>query len=370
MWWTDAYRRGRRSALIAAFAISAATHALVLWAPGPDPGGEEEAQPLLARLRPPVLSQPVAAPVEAAPLAVPPRRSRPVRPKAAPAVIPDAAMPDARADALPAALPQPETVAAMPPPVDPPPADDRGIPPVESGQVAASGGDAGGGDALPDSIPAVAPIGERLSGRGLIRFRVERGDRGFVVGQSEHRWEIDDGRYALTAISETSGLAALLKSVRVVHESRGSVTPGGLRPEYFSIARSGRATDEVVQFDWEQGLLRFGEAAVQPAPPGAQDLLSFHYQIGLLPHLEAGYTLPVATGRKLDSYRFEAVGEELIEVPAGSFRTLHLKVSGTTTTELWLAYDAALLPVKIRHVDRKGESFVQVATQLQFSQEE
>ena len=33
-------------------------------------------------------------------------------------------------------------------------------------------------------------------------------------------------------------------------------------------------------------------------------------------------------------------------------------------TELWLAYDYLLLPVKIRHVDNQGGSFVQVATAI------
>jgi hypothetical protein len=39
------------------------------------------------------------------------------------------------------------------------------------------------------------------------------------------------------------------------------------------------------------------------------------------------------------------------------------------TTEIWLAYDRALLPVKIQHVDRKGNLYVQVATAIELSQE-
>ena len=60
----------------------------------------------------------------------------------------------------------------------------------------------------------------------------------------------------------------------------------------------------------------------------------------------------------------EVLGDEDIELPAGTMRTLHLRTPGTNSTELWLAYDYLLLPVKIRHEDNKGDSFVQVATDI------
>jgi hypothetical protein len=61
------------------------------------------------------------------------------------------------------------------------------------------------------------------------------------------------------------------------------------------------------------------------------------------------------------------LGDELIKLPAGEIRTLHLRAPGENTTELWLAYDYLLLPVKIRFVDRNDRVFVQVATQIQTS---
>ena len=63
------------------------------------------------------------------------------------------------------------------------------------------------------------------------------------------------------------------------------------------------------------------------------------------------------------------LGDEEIEVPAGVLRTLHLRAPGVNTTELWLAYDYLMLPVKIRHVDRKGDSLVQVAIKIEVSPE-
>ena len=99
-------------------------------------------------------------------------------------------------------------------------------------------------------------------------------------------------------------------------------------------------------------------------PPGAQDFISFYYAFGYLPQVGATVDLPVSTGRKLDTIRFTRVGEEVLELAFGSVPTVHLRASGDTTTEVWLATDRLLLPVKIRHIDKKGERFDQIATEL------
>ena len=214
-----------------------------------------------------------------------------------------------------------------------------------------------------------APAESRLPARGMIRYRVDRGDQGFEVGRSTHAWEVVDGAYRITAVTETSGLAALFKPLRIELESRGRLTAEGLQPENFQIRRGGVETNEKAVFDWAQMQVKIGNAAAQPLTPGAQDLLSFHYQLGFLAHPEANNNLPIATGKKFESYRLESLGDEQIEIPAGSFRTLHLRAPGDNTTELWLAYDYLLLPVKIRHLDRDGDSFVQVATEIQLSKD-
>ena len=71
--------------------------------------------------------------------------------------------------------------------------------------------------------------------------------------------------------------------------------------------------------------------------------------------------LPITTGKKYDLYPLERVGDEMIETPVGQLQTLHLRAPGANTTELWLAYDYLLLPVRIRHEDKKGNSLVQTA---------
>ena len=135
------------------------------------------------------------------------------------------------------------------------------------------------------------------------------------------------------------------------------------------IRRGGIETNEKAEFDWAQMQVKIGNGPLQPFTAGAQDLLSFHYQLGFLPHPEAGGSLPIATGKKYETYRLEPLGDEEIEIPAGKVRTLHLRAPGDNTTELWLAYDYLLLPVKIRHLDRDGDSFVQVAIEIRLSKD-
>jgi hypothetical protein len=203
--------------------------------------------------------------------------------------------------------------------------------------------------------------------RGLIHYRVDRGDSNFEIGYAEHEWQMVDGRYRLRSLVETTGLVWLFKAVRIEMDSQGAIAAEGLRPETFVVRRNGRDTPETAAFDWQRMTVRIGDRPEQALAYGAQDLLSFNYQLGFLPHLEAGGTLPIATGKKYGVYRLEVIGDEEIEVPAGLMRTLHLRTPGVNTTELWLAYDHLLLPVKIRHIDNKGDSFVQVATKIQMS---
>jgi hypothetical protein len=218
-----------------------------------------------------------------------------------------------------------------------------------------------------EAEPQVEP---RLPPRGRITYRVDRGDSNFEIGVSRQEWEIVDDHYRLTSVIETTGLVWLFKAYRIDMESLGEITRDGLRPETFVIRRNGRETDEEASFDWNAMTVRVGKQPERVLDNGAQDLLSFNYDLGFLSNGEVRHTLPIVTGKKYGIYELEVIGDEEIEVPAGILRTLHLRAPGETTTELWLAYDYLLLPVKIRFVDKKGDSLVQVATGIRLGAEQ
>lgn len=217
-----------------------------------------------------------------------------------------------------------------------------------------------------ESPPPPAPPAIALPARGSIRFAVIRGTEGFVVGQSIHEWTHDGGRYQVRSVTETTGIAAVFKPARVVQASEGRIHVGGLQPVGFRHEKL-KGTDTAA-FDWERHLLSYDGKEVM-LPDGTQDMLSLYYQAGLLALSAPALELPVATGRKLERYRFDAMGEEALTVDGKEWRTLHLAAkTGTDGIELWIAPELHGLPLKIRFIDRKGEIFDQIAIAIELKQ--
>ncbi|MDR1163440.1 MAG: DUF3108 domain-containing protein [Candidatus Accumulibacter sp.] len=256
----------------------------------------------------------------------------------------------------------------------------------DSGDGSASGGTGGtipygveevdfpdgdtGGSRNAGGILGDASAPPRLPPGGRIDYRVDFGDREFEAGKAVSEWTIADGRYHLKMEVETVGLAWLVKPYRAVMESRGRVMPEGLVPDLFSVSRNGEDADERAVFDWRSMTVSVGKSGrTQAMEVGAQDLLSFNFHLGFMRYPVIGSRLPLVTGKKYGVYLLEKLGDEEIETPVGTLRTLHLGASGART-ELWLAYDYLLLPVKIRFVDSKGQSFVQIVSALRLNDTE
>ncbi|MEI7613337.1 MAG: DUF3108 domain-containing protein [Betaproteobacteria bacterium] len=315
-------------ALIIALAASLGIHLSVLF--GPEMGGstEPEAPTLLAELRP--LPKALAEPVH-----------KPVKPKVR-KTLPHQVV---------------ETLASATPAISVPGASPEGVPEaLATGEVVVA-----------DEPPTI--VASRLPEHGRILYRVDRGDSGFEIGKATSEWAINDGHYRLNLETETTGLVWLFKSYRISMESQGRLDAEGLKPDHFAIRRNGIDAGENASFDWDNMQIRLGDGAAQEMAAGAQDLLSFNFHLGFMPHSVVGNTLPITTGKKYGIYRLEVLGDEEVDTPAGLMRTLHLRAPGTNTTELWLAYDYLLLPVKIRHTDAKGDSLVQIALHIQLSPE-
>jgi hypothetical protein len=319
-------------ALFVALLGSLAIHAAALF--GTDAelfGGEPEATvPLRAELRP--LPEPPASP----PAAVPPASS--AKPAAKHAKAPKLAM----------ARPAPQAVSVAPE-TETEPAPE--IAPEMSSTA---------------TRPPAEPAKPILPATGTIRFAIYKESLGLQIGRAEHRWEFaEDGSYRLTGITETSGLAALFKPVRLQTESRGRMVAGGMQPDSYRTLKNGKDANENADFDWASGAVTLSrDGSVRPIAPGTQDILSLNYQLAYLGKLAEGSTLGVVTGKKYERYAIDSLGEEEIETPAGRFRTLHLRAMTDSVTEIWIALDRQRLPVKIRFTDKKGESFEQVATEL------
>jgi hypothetical protein len=314
--------------LLFAFVASLGIHAAALLGPGWGLPLSQEPEPPATRIDA-VIARPAArtesAPVTAAPK-VPPAKPR------------VAASPVLAPEFQPAPAPEPTATAPIPPPQE----------------------------AIPVTAPAAeaaAPAAPKTSlpGRGRARFLVTRGEGGFVIGQAIYTWEHDGFRYRLKNLIETTGLAAVFRPVQSLASSEGEVTGDGLRPTQFRQERVG-GTD-TASFDW---LGRFVTYAGRrdPIVNGTQDLLSMYFQLVLMAPMQGAVDMPIATGRKLETYRFEVLGETMLPLPAGERRTIHVRArGGGDTIEVWMAAGedgrARGMPLKIRFIDRKGELFDQ-----------
>lgn len=322
-------------ALLVALAVSLVIHALALFVPDIDLSSLLYTPPLRAEIV--VVPPPAAKPSPAAAFALPPSKPAQKAPRPQPAPTPPAS-PAAAAPLLGAA-----GNATVPPPA--PTAAASSPPAAAAPAVAAS--------------PAV----ERQRYQGRIRFLVYKGEQGLEVGQEIHQWEVVDGAYRLTGTLETTGLAAVFKPLRIVKESRGRIDGSGLHPERFVVTRNGQATGERADFDQAGGTVSVAGRAAQPASADAQDLMSFHYQLGLLlpdSRLDFGLT----TGKKYANFRFERLADATLTTPAGTFRTRHYRSSDDSTMEVWLAVERSGVPVRIRYTDRSGDVYDEVAAEI------
>lgn len=337
--------------LVLALLASSLFHVAVVIAPGwtlPE-AFEADLPPtidaVLVKAPLPAESVPVARPPPRPPPAPPARKPRP--PSAAPAVI---------VAQTPSGVPA--VVSATPPVAEP----SLAVAPAPTVADAVTEPPAN----LASEPAAPVPVNTPLPGKGHIRYVVTLGERGFIIGHAVHSWEHDGYTYHLKSLTETTGLVSLFRPAQVLQTSQGEVTTAGLKPHEFRHERAGRT--EAANFDWGRHIVSNG-GREDSLRDGTQDLLSMYYQLVLLAPRNGAIDMPIATGRKLASYRFEVLGEETLSFPAGARQAVHIRTrSGNDTIEMWLPIGeggrSSGMPLKMRITDRKGDIYDQIADDL------
>jgi hypothetical protein len=184
----------------------------------------------------------------------------------------------------------------------------------------------------------------------------------YPVGEVRHRLDIDENsHYSLQVSMATTGFVSLFKTFGMNQQSSGTISAQGLRPDEFSevkITSDGKQTSSA-KFDWQNNQVAFSNGNESALPGQTQDILSFLYQFSQVQLEQSTLPMHVSNGRKLESYQFEVGAEEEIQTRLGKLRTLHLvkiHAPGEEGLEIWLGLEYRLLPVKIRQIDRKGET--------------
>jgi hypothetical protein len=187
-------------------------------------------------------------------------------------------------------------------------------------------------------------------------------------GRAVYNWSRDGDSYRITGEAEAIGFFTLFLEGRVLQESRGTVTPEGLRPQTF-IERKPSMVTEGLEFDWEGHKVTFdrnNEKKTEPLADNVVDWLSMIFQMAAVPP-PAGedYQLRVLTQRKYYTFKLKILGEEDIEIPLGKVRALHLRhideKDETEVVDVWLGLDQHYLPVKLRYPVAKNHLTVEQA---------
>jgi hypothetical protein len=199
-----------------------------------------------------------------------------------------------------------------------------------------------------------------------VHYVVTYGEGGFVIGETTLEWHVDGEHYSIHSIAVPRGIAAIVGKTRT-QESTGEVTVEGLRPREFRDKREGR-DPETASFDWAANEVVFsGGRGNTRLVPGGQDIVSVFFQLAWLAP-RGDIEMTVATASRFARRSFEWVGEEDMMLATRSLKTLHLRTrSEDDSTEVWLAVTHGGLPVKIRHIDRKGDAFEQTADVLELN---
>jgi hypothetical protein len=202
--------------------------------------------------------------------------------------------------------------------------------------------------------------------RAQIGWEISR--NGSAIAEAVDSLEQDGKTYSITSNWKGRGLLGLGEVRRA---SRGTIVAGGLRPQEFEDARSGRDTARA-SFNWASNMLTLqykGPAQSTPIPVNAYDRLTQLYGFAFrAPGAGEPVQMNVADGRSVSAYAFEVVGHEVLKTPAGEFETLKLVKRKSNpedrSTEIWLALKQHHLPVRVLVVEKDGTRVDQVAKRV------
>lgn len=196
---------------------------------------------------------------------------------------------------------------------------------------------------------------------------------GATIAVMQETFEVRNGSYQAVSETQAIGVFALMQRRPGRVTSSGEVGNSGLRPKTFDGTRgTGDARRVHAEFDWTANTLTFahdGRSETTTLPPGTQDRLSVMYQFLFLdPASLKGLAFAMTNGRKLDQYRYDIGPDTAIDTPLGRLAVIHLvkqRAAGETATEIWLAREHQLMPVKMRIVEDDGKRYEQVISRLE-----
>jgi len=200
------------------------------------------------------------------------------------------------------------------------------------------------------------------------RYGILRGDIRLDLKTTD-----EAGIYHYEIVTQARGLAKLARAGTGSESSLFKYSEHGFQPVQY-IREDG--TDDVdndsdIRFDWSENIAHSvyeGEPKDIPIAPGMLDRLAA--DIIVINELRAGRTpggYDIVDRNSVRRYEFTKLGDEEMEVPAGTFDTVKYRrqrPDSTRSTLIWYAKDHNYLPVRIEQQKRGETKITMVAMNL------
>lgn len=192
-----------------------------------------------------------------------------------------------------------------------------------------------------------------------ISFNIFSGSQHSKTGVLQHELDIDADRYILKSVRQEYGLAGLKNKIQLIQISSGKIVEHGLLPALYEEEKTSESGKQNLKatFDWPAHQLHYSQGNDSALPDGAQDSLSYWYQLSLLSISSMGlefFQLPISDATQIQLQQIEIGIKEEIQTSMGKLQTLHLRKmhsQGEPYFEIWLGLEYRMLPVKFRQVD-------------------
>ena len=170
-----------------------------------------------------------------------------------------------------------------------------------------------------------------------------------MLGTGTLDWSRGDGGYRL----DVNAIPFIGPKLRYLSEGRFQ-SKAGLLPDSLQAWRGGQSK-ESAHFDYNAGQLRYGDQGdkLLDLKPGAQDVFSLAFQLGLKGGELGAAPIQITTGKKVYEYPMHPSGETDYDTGAGKIRVIVFRAEGDgDINEFWLAPEFSNLPVRIQRIDK------------------
>jgi hypothetical protein len=212
----------------------------------------------------------------------------------------------------------------------------------------------------------VPPSAELL--QDLVRIEKDGSSRSGVAAIS---WQTDGATYKMKV---TAGVKLLVTLNIFEQTSEGVVDEDGIAPQKATDKRLNRSTT-AVHFNRPERRISFSASErVLDMLPGAQDQSTLPFQLAGIgradpAQFQGPVDIQVGETRDASVFRFHLVGDEELETPLGTLKTVHLvrppkAGSYSSRIDVWLAPSLGWYPVQVRHTDSGGGTITQTLRKL------